>query len=67
MNSEPRDEAQRSLCPQCGEMHGKTCCVVVGHGVRTIHYICTTCFHEWQHAVLLPDSPFAFLRPDEDP
>jgi hypothetical protein len=54
---------RHSLCPQCeGDVQGRACCLLESHGVRTIHYICTVCFSEWHHAVLLSDSPWISAR-----
>jgi len=59
------EERRKSICPSC-QQRGKPCCLIVGHGVRTMHYICPSCYHEWQHAELLPDDVFVFRRPDSD-
>ena len=61
------DEQRRSLCPRCvGGVQGKACCLVVGHGVRTIHYVCTVCFDQWQYAVLIPASQSIFPMATEE-
>jgi len=59
------NQPKHSLCPQCADdVQGEAACVVVGHGVRTIHYICTVCDCEWHQAVLLADGPaWLFVRP----
>jgi hypothetical protein len=56
------EERRRCVCPACQE-RGKPCCLIVGHGVRTTHYSCTSCYREWQHAELLPDDVSVFRRP----
>jgi hypothetical protein len=54
--------AQRdSQCPQCDDVRGTPKSLVVGHGVRTIHYVCPVCSSEWHRALLMSDSPW--VRP----
>ena len=45
------DEEQRpSLCPQCDGVRGKPIRLVMSHAVRTMHYTCTDCSHDWHHS-----------------
>src|SRR5262245_37982724 len=68
MDGSALDNEQRySICPQCeGRVRGQAATLVMGHGGRTMHYVCTVCFHEWHHAVPLPDSSWIFRRPADE-
>ena len=47
------EQRRQSLCPRC-DVNGKATSVVVGRGVKTIHYVCQGCSHEWLYAQSIP-------------
>ena len=55
------DQRRQSLCPRC-DVHGKATAVVVGRGVKTVHYVCLRCSHEWLYAQSIPNEQIAFPR-----
>ena len=57
----PFIDRQESRCAKCQES-GKAMCVVVGRGVKTVHYHCFACRHEWMHARVIPKDHIPFLR-----
>jgi hypothetical protein len=42
-----------TLCPECDE-RGKAMCIVVGRGLRTVHYQCFTCRERWMQMQVIP-------------
>src|SRR5262245_4332996 len=56
------DDRRESVCPECHE-RGSACCVVVGHGMRTLRYVCLGCHREWHHAEVMPDLPWLVRGP----
>jgi len=61
------DERRHAFCPRCQVLPGRATSLVMGHGVRTIHYVCLTCYHEWQHADPIPANESSiFGRPTKD-
>lgn len=49
------------LCPKC-LADGKAVCIVMGRGVRTVHYRCLACNEEWMPAHAMPHDRIPFLR-----
>jgi len=60
-NPSPQTDQQDSLCQKCQEP-GNAMCIVRGRGIRTIHYYCFTCRHEWMRVRVVARDPFPFLR-----
>ena len=55
------EQRRQSWCPCC-DVHGKATSVVVGRGVKTVHYVCLGCSHRWLYAQSIPHDQIAFLR-----
>jgi hypothetical protein len=55
------EQRRPPLCPRC-DVHGKATSVVVGRGVKTVHYVCLGCSHHWLYAQSIPHDQIAFLR-----
>jgi hypothetical protein len=55
------EQRRQSLCPRC-DVHGKATSVVVGRGVKTVHYVCLGCSHQWLYAQSIPHDQMAFPR-----
>lgn len=56
-----QEERRQSLCPHC-DVDGKPTVVVVGRGVKTVHYVCLGCSHRWLYAQSIPHEQIAFPR-----
>ena len=55
------EQRRQSLCPHC-DIQGKATNVVVGRGVKTVHYVCLGCSHQWLYAQSMPHDQIAFPR-----
>jgi hypothetical protein len=64
-NPSDPDDCQLLQCPHCQKIQGEATSVVLGHGVRTTHYRCRACSHEWQQTIPMPDRDWMFLRPEK--
>jgi hypothetical protein len=36
--------------------------MVLGRGIRTVHYHCIFCRHDWMHVDVIPRDSFPFVR-----
>ena len=54
-------QPNHSLCPECDE-RGKAMCVVVGRGLRTVHYHCLVCREQWMQTQTIPHDYIPFVR-----
>src|SRR5262245_43116855 len=57
----PRLDTADTRCPECDE-RGKAMCVVLGRGVRTIHYYCLICRAQWMRMQMIPRDHIPFIR-----
>lgn len=56
-----QEQRRQFRCPHC-DVQGKATYVVVGRGVKTVHYVCAGCSHEWLYAQSIPHDQIAFPR-----
>jgi len=60
-NSSLPNDKDETTCPECDE-RGKAMCVVLGRGLKTIHYKCLVCREEWMRLDVIPHDEIPFMR-----
>jgi transcription elongation factor Elf1 len=49
------EERRASVCPFCNDERGEARSISISGGIKTIHYVCGACHHEWDRSIPDPD------------
>jgi len=49
------EEQAAAVCAFCDDPHGEARSVSISGGIKTVHYVCGACHHEWDRSIPDPD------------